>query len=388
MTARQRGDEDAAGADGGMPSLQRVAEAGAEVLYLVGRWRLVDGERIAREVAALDLGAGVPIVLDGSRLVEMDTSAAFLLLNHLRAAGPSGAAFGVRAMGDGESRLIELVRSSMHVAPVRSALARQSMVQEVGATLVNVARQLGLHTGFVGEVAVQGGAIAHRPTLFRFKETVSQFQSVTVEAIPIVVLVTFLIGIVFAYLLGVQAQRYGATIFVVDGVGLAICRELSPILVAVIVAGRSGAAFTAQIGAMKVQEETDAIRTLGLSPIQVLVIPRLVAIVVGLPLLVFVGDLAGIGGGVLIGALQLGISPPSFVNRLHAVLPLSALVIGLAKAPVFAAFIAMIACRMGLSVSRDARSVGEHTTSTVVQSIVWVIVLDAAFAVTLQRLDI
>ena len=117
-----------------------------------------------------------------------------------------------------------------------------------------------------------------RPRLFRFRETVSQFECATLDAIPIVVLVTFLIGVVFAYLLGVQAQRYGATIFVVDGVGLAICRELAPILVAIIVAGRSGAAFTAQIGSMKVQEETDAISTLGLSPVQVLVIPRLVAL--------------------------------------------------------------------------------------------------------------
>jgi phospholipid/cholesterol/gamma-HCH transport system permease protein len=217
---------------------------------------------------------------------------------------------------------------------------------------------------------------------------VSHFQGTTVDAIPIVMLVTFLIGVVFAYLLGVQAQRYGATIFVVDGVGLAICRELSPILVAVIVAGRSGAAFTAQIGSMKVQEEIDAISTLGLSPIQVLVIPRLIALAVGLPMLVFVGDLAGIGGGLLISTAQLGISIPAFVSRLHATLDLSAVVIGMAKAPVFAVFIAMIACQMGMSVARDARSVGEHTTSTVVQSIVWVIVLDAAFAIVLQWLGI
>jgi phospholipid/cholesterol/gamma-HCH transport system permease protein len=199
---------------------------------------------------------------------------------------------------------------------------------------------------------------------------------------------TCLVGVVFAYLLGAQARRYGATIFVVDGVGLAICRELGPLLVAVIVAGRSGAAFTAQIGSMKVQEETDAIRTLGLSPVQVLVIPRLVAIVIGLPLLVFLGDIAGITGGMLIGAWQFDISPAAFAHRLHAVLPLSALAIGLAKAPVFAAFIALIACRMGLTVTPDSRSVGEHTTSTVVQAIVWVITLDAAFAVTLQYMGI
>ena len=377
-SARQPGGQATA------PTLEFVDENGAAVLYLGGGWRVADSERIADDVARLALAPDATIVLDGSRLAQMDTSAAFTLMSRL----PANARFSVRAMGADETRLIELVRSSMRAEPVRAQLKRPGLVQKIGEALVDTAAKLGGHTAFIGEVAVQLLAILRRPSLFRFKETVAQFQSVTVEAVPIVILVTFLIGVVFAYLLGVQAQRYGATIFVVDGVGLAICRELSPILVAVIVAGRSGAAFTAQIGSMKVQEETDAISTLGLSPIQVLVIPRLVAIVVGLPLLVFVGDLAGVGGGVLIGALQLGISPQSFVSRLHAVLPLSALVIGIAKAPAFAAFIAMIACRMGMSVARDARSVGEHTTSTVVQSIVWVIVLDAIFAVTLQKLDI
>jgi phospholipid/cholesterol/gamma-HCH transport system permease protein len=139
---------------------------------------------------------------------------------------------------------------------------------------------------------------------------------------------------------------------------------------------------------MKVQEEIDAISTLGLSPIQVLVIPRLVAIMLALPLLVFVGDAAGIAGGMLVAAAQLDLPPQAFIDRLHGVLPLSALLVGLAKAPVFAAFIALIACRMGMLAARDARSVGMNTTSTVVQSIVWVIVLDAVFAVALQRLGI
>ena len=234
-------------------------------------------------------------------------------------------------------------------------------------------------------VVLEALALLRRPGRFRAKETVAQFEAVGLDAIPIVALVTFLIGVVFAYLLGVQAQRYGANIFVVDGVGLAVCRELSPLLAAVIVAGRSGAAFTAQLGTMKVQEEIDAISTLGLSPVQVLVIPRLAAIVVALPALVFVGDVAGIAGGMLVGAWQLDIGAAAFLDRLHAVLPMSAFVIGVAKAPVFGAFIAMIACRMGLLVARDARSVGESTTSTVVQSIVWVIVLDAMFAVALPE---
>ena len=166
-----------------------------------------------------------------------------------------------------------------------------------------------------------------------------------------------------------------------------VCRELSPILVSVLVAGRSGAAFTAQIGTMKVEEEIDAISTLGLSPLQVLVIPRLVALVVALPLLVFVGDVAGITGGMLVGAWQLDIAPQVFLDRVHGVLEMRHVVVGLVKAPVFAAFIAVIACRMGLLVARDARSVGENTTSTVVQCIVWVILLDAVFAVVFQHLE-
>jgi phospholipid/cholesterol/gamma-HCH transport system permease protein len=139
---------------------------------------------------------------------------------------------------------------------------------------------------------------------------------------------------------------------------------------------------------MKVQEEIDAISTLGLSPLQVLVIPRLVALTIALPLLVFVGDVMGIVGGMTVSAWQLDISAAAFIDRLHGTLPMSAFNVGIIKAPVFAAFIAIIACRMGMTVARDARSVGINTTSTVVQSIVWVILLDAIFAVVFERLDI
>ena len=362
-------------------------ESGANVLYLQGRWRLVHAPAIAAEVEALRL-PGDHCVLDGSRLEELDTAAGFLLLHRLAELGCIAGTVEVRRMSEAHARLLALVRERMAAPSVAAPSRHRGALGRIGRSAVYVGRILRAQVAFVGRVGVELAAIVRRPGLFRLRETVSQFENVTLDAIGIVALVTFLIGIVFAYLLGVQAQRFGAAIFVVDGVGLAICRELSPILVAVIVAGRSGAAFTAQLGAMKVQEETDAIRTLGLSPIQVLVVPRLLAIVTGLPLLVFVGDVAGIAGGMLIASLQLDISPIAFLSRLHTVLPLKALVVGLAKAPVFAAFIALIACRMGLAVSRDARSVGDNTTSTVVQSIVWVIVLDAVFAVVLQRLGI
>jgi phospholipid/cholesterol/gamma-HCH transport system permease protein len=276
----------------------------------------------------------------------------------------------------------------MTTPPARHRSLRRGVVQRIGAATIEIARLFRAHTGFVGAVTLEALALLRRPRLFRPRETVAQLEAVCIDAIPIVVLVNFLIGVVIAYVLGVQAQRYGANVFVADGIALAVCRELSPILASVLVAGRSGAAFTAQIGTMKVEEELDAISTLGLSPIQVLVLPRLVALVVALPLLVFVGDLAGIAGGMLIGAWQLDVTPQVFVDRVRGVLDVRHLMVGIGKAPVFAAFIALIACRMGMTVARDARSVGTSTTSTVVQCIVWVIVLDAAFAVVLQRLEI
>jgi phospholipid/cholesterol/gamma-HCH transport system permease protein len=211
---------------------------------------------------------------------------------------------------------------------------------------------------------------------------------VFVGAIPIVIGMLFLLGVVFAYLLGSQAQQYGASIFVVDGLLLAILREISPVIVAVLVAGRTGAAITAQIGTMKVTEEIDAITTLGLSPLAVLVIPRILALLLALPLLVFIGDIAGIAGGMLVTNEQLDISYSMFMDRLAEVLALKTLLVGLGKAPVFAIFIGLIACRMGLAVTRDARSVGANTTSTVVQSLVAIIILNAIFAVMFVQMGI
>jgi len=200
--------------------------------------------------------------------------------------------------------------------------------------------------------------------------------------------VTLLIGIVIAYLLGLQAEKYGANIFVVDGVGIGATREFAPIIVAVIVAGRSGAAFTAQLGSMRLTEEIDAIRTLGLSPLHVLVVPRVLALMLVLPLLVFVGDVMSLLGAMAIAGPMLDITPVAFMARLREALDLRHVYAGLVKAPVFALFIAVIGTRMGMTVGRDTRAVGAATTSTVVQSIVAVILLDAAFAVLLQALDI
>jgi phospholipid/cholesterol/gamma-HCH transport system permease protein len=367
--------------------IEHGVEDGEDVLYLKGAWRLSNLTAIVGALRSLELRQS-RFVLDGSRLEALDTAAGFTLYRYLVGLGCTEATVKARGFDPRHVGLLKLVHERMKCPPVAARSVHLGLVQGVGAAAIDVWRHIRSHTGFVGALSAEALEVVLRPRRFRVRETVSQFEAVGLDAIPIVGLVTFLIGVVFAYLLGQQALRYGANIFVVDGVGLAMCRELSPMLTAIIVAGRSGAAFTAQIGTMKVQEEIDAIATLGLSPVQVLVIPRLVAITVALPLLVFIGDVCGIAGGMIVAGWQLDVPPQAFIDRLHDVLPLSALVVGLVKAPVFAAFIAVIACRMGMLVARDARSVGVNTTSTVVQSVVSVIVLDAVFAIVFQHLGI
>jgi phospholipid/cholesterol/gamma-HCH transport system permease protein len=273
-------------------------------------------------------------------------------------------------------------------ADARAKRAGSSALAALGRHTMDVGALLRGHLGFFGAAIVGlGQAFAH-PRRLRIKELTVQFEQVCLNAIPVVALVTLLIGVTIAYLLGLQAEKYGANVFVVDGVAIGMTREFAPMIVATIVAGRSGAAFTAQLGAMRLTEEVDAIRTLGLSPLQVLIVPRVLALLIALPLLVFVGDVLGIVGAMLVAEPLLGLTAASFLERLHDALDLKHFWIGIVKAPVFALFIAVIGCCMGMTVGRDTRAVGLATTSTVVQSIVSVILLDAAFAVLFQELGL
>jgi phospholipid/cholesterol/gamma-HCH transport system permease protein len=310
------------------------------------------------------------------------------LLAALQDRGHDMARLELRGFSASHKRIVEAVLSRLDdtraeaPAPAPGALAR------LGRAAAALGALLGGHLEFLGRTLAELAHTALHPRTLRLKELFAQLGQVGVQSIPVVALVTFLIGVVMAYMLGLQAEKYGANIFVVDGVALGITREFAPLIVATIMAGRSGAAFTAQLGTMKLTEEIDAIRTLGLEPAKVLVLPRVLALVITLPLLVFVGDIAGLAGSMLMAAGTLDISPQAFIERLHVALKPRHYLIGLAKAPVFALFIAVIGCRMGLSVSRDTRSIGINTTSTVVQGIVAVILIDALFAVVLQAVSL
>ena len=364
------------------------------LLRMRGAWRLSSLAAINTELSAAQLtpatGMGRPAVLriDGAELEGIDTAAALLLLRWCARAGFAHDALVCECFDPSHARILGVVAARMPPPSGADTQRTGDVVERLGEAVVQLVSLLRGHLAFLGIVLLALAQVVVRPRALRVRELMAQFAHVCLSAVPVIILVTFLIGTIIAYLLGQQAEQYGASIFVIDGVALGMVREFSPLIVATIVAGRSGAAFTAQLGTMRLTEEIDAIRTLGLSPEQVLIVPRVLALVLSLPLLIFVGDLAGLAGGLLVGDVMLDLTPATFVDRVHSALEVRHYLIGLLKGPVFALFIAVIGCRMGIAVSRDTRSVGINTTSTVVQSIVAVILLDALFAVVLQELGL
>jgi phospholipid/cholesterol/gamma-HCH transport system permease protein len=370
-----------------------TGDAGAVTLRLQGAWRLQYLADIERSLATTDWLNLTEV--DASGLTQLDSAAALMLLRALPAAGSgsiSASASEIAPRWTGldasSARILAQVQAHLAAPPAPAAAPSPGWLAVIGQQAHALFELVLGHVNFLGQTLFALGELLTGKRRLRVRELSAQIQQTGLDAVPVVALVTMLIGVVFTYLLGLQSSRYGANIFVVDGVAIGTTREFSPIIVAIVVAGRSGAAFTAQLGSMRLTEEIDAIQTLGLSPQQVLVLPRVLALMITLPLLVFVGDVAAIFGSMAIAGPMLDINPSAYADRLRGALELKHLLIGLAKAPVFALVVAIIGTRMGMTVGRDTRAVGAATTSTVVQSIVAVILLDALFAVLLQALDL
>ena len=266
----------------------------------------------------------------------------------------------------------------------------QRVVGEVGDAVVTTGHTLLGLLGFLGATTLAfwnvGVSVVRPPRRFRFNATVQRFEVVGVSALGIIGLMSFLIGIVIAQQGAVQLAQFGAEVFTINLVGRLSLRELGVLMTAIMVAGRSGSAFAAQIGTMKLTEEVDAMRTIGVSPMEALVLPRTIAAVVMMPLLGFYASLLSIMGGGLLCWLYLGIPPMTFVQRIREVVPVTDLYISLIKAPVFGAIIALAGCYQGMQVEADAEQVGSRTTAAVVQAIFLVIVIDAFFAVFFEKI--
>jgi phospholipid/cholesterol/gamma-HCH transport system permease protein len=241
---------------------------------------------------------------------------------------------------------------------------------------------------FFGATMMAVSDIVIRPAKMRWTALVAVMEEAGLDAVPIVAFLSFFVGMVVAFIGATALAEFGASIFVVEMVGIGVLRELGGVLVAIIIAGRTNSAFTAQIGAMKMRQEVDAMQTLGLDAMHVIVAPRVLAMVIMLPVLTFVGMLAGLAGGIVVGWMALDISPTVFFSRMQEFVPISQFWIGMSKAPVFGLAIALIGCRQGLEVGGSVQSLGEHTTKSVVQAIFAIIVIDALFAILYMELGL
>ncbi len=367
------------GAEAARLALEPAGE-GAVRVRAAGAWTVRGIEVLARGRLP-GPPAGARVILDGSAVAALDTAGAWLLW---RVAGGEAELAGWRP---GFAALLELVRRHIGLGPAPEA-RRPGPLAALGARVVRQAHEAWSLVAFVGAVALDLARALARPRHLRPGLALQELQAAGVSALPIVGLLAFLMGIVIAYQGGVQLRSYGANIFVADLVGLSVLREIAPLITAILLAGRSGSAYTAQIGTMRVTEEIDALRTLGLSPLEILVVPKLLGLVLALPLLTVYADALGVAGGMLMAQWVLEVSPAAFVERLHQAVDLSDYLVGVGKAPVFAALIALVGCHRGFLAGASADSVGRQTTLSVVQAIFLIIVTDALFSVVFSWLGL
>lgn len=367
-------------------------EPGALILRAQGRWLVAAAADLDRRLQALDLPSGRQVTLDLAGIERLDTAGAWLLLrteHALTARGNRVALANVRASF---VPLLDQIRARGAGAPLPHPIPPHhtlvGFVARIGEMSVAILRRAYAMLGFGGVVAITATGCFIRPKRLRVIATLVQMEQTGLDAMPIVGLLSFLIGVVFAYQGADQLRRFGAEIYTVNLLGIAILRELGVVLTAIIIAGRSGSAFTAQIGTMQINQEIDALRTLGIDPIEVLVLPRLFGLVLTLPLLVFYADAMGLLGGGLMTWARLGIAVPRFLEQLRGAVAEWTLWVGIIKAPFFAAIIAMVGCFEGFNVSGSADSVGRLTTQSVVEGIFFVILADAAFSVLFSVLRI
>jgi phospholipid/cholesterol/gamma-HCH transport system permease protein len=366
------------------PVCRIVPEGGAMRAEVSGDWTLAALDKVhAALQSAGGMGQGAHLrEIDLARLQMLDTAGALALIN-FRGAGNAAAFINVRA--EHHILLEEVARAAS--ASEDAAAQRKPLTDFISGfvtTLTAIGRDAISLTVFLGEAAAALGRVVARPSKFRGTSFVHQIQMTGLTAVPIVALVCFLLGGVIMQQAARQLRFFGAEAMSIDMLGILTLREVGVMLAAVMVAGRSASAFTAQIGTMKMREEIDAMRTLGIDPIETLVLPRILALIVALPLLVFLADIMCLAGGALMAKLTMALDPPIFLQRLNSAVSAKHFYVGLIKAPFAALVIGLVGCLEGMRVEGSAESLGTQVTAAVVKAIFLVLVLDGVFAIFLS----
>ena len=374
--------------------LAAITQPTPQTLALSGAWTARGIGAIGTPGAqfdALSLPENSQMVVDAARVEAFDTAGAWVLNKLLRRLRDKSVVVQMRGLAPEFAGLLEAIgqqADDAHDAATPLSGTSRSSLESLGRNSAAAVEQAAALLAFVGECALAfAGCITH-PSRFRWRPILYNIRSAGVDALPIVGLLSFLLGIVVAYQGADQLRQYGANIFAADLVGLSMLREFAPLITAIIIAGRSGSAYAAQIGTMAVTEEIDAMRTLGIAPLDVLVLPKIIALLIAMPLLTVFADALGVFGGMIMAQAQLDVGFGEFLDRFTKAVSVTAFLIGICKAPVFAGIIAVVGCFQGFRTQGGADSVGRQTTRSVVQSIFLVIVADALFSVAFSALDL
>lgn len=345
-----------------------------------GLWRALDA-------AASAAPAGQRLDLDITDVGEVDGTTVALLAALRASLVGRGVPCEIVGAHEHGAQLVHLFRGDREVRPVLG-VARPHAIARLGAATERGLRSLRTQIELVGDLAVSTARIVRRPPIANWSAVPSLLSRAGADGIPIVAVLNFLVGFVMAYQSSYQLQLYGANIYVADVVGISVTRELGPLMTAIIMAGRSGAAFAAELGTMRVSEEIDAMRTLGIAPVPYLVVPRILALAIAAPMLTMLGDVIGVIGGLVVGAASLDITPRGFIVELQAIVVPSDVWTGLVKSIAFGAAIAFIGCQQGLATRGAASGVGRGTTRTVVACLFTIVIIDTLATVLFRAVGV
>lgn len=353
-----------------------------------GEWTLKYISQIKKALQKISLPVSGALTVDGKELTLMDSAGSWVLIQTLKRMENAGVKIQIENFNEQHEKLISIIKKEAGLLKKIPAFKPLSKLAQVGQFTVTQLDEFGAFLSFAGLLTYEWLRIVLKPKHWRWNEVAGVIYKTGFQALPIIALLSFMIGVVISYQMGNQLRAYGANIFIVDLLGLSVLREFGPLITAIMVAGRTGSAFTAQLGIMKVNQEIDALNTMGITPAELLILPRLLGLVIALPLLTVWSDIFGIMGGMMMAKNMLGVGWHDFLLRFQHEIPVRSLIIGLGKTPVFALLIASIGCFQGMRVRGSADSVGTQTTRSVVLSIFFIIVADAIFSVIFSRLNL
>lgn len=357
-------------------------------LVCKGEWNISHLPNLENLLKNISWPAKGSMTINGAGISNMDSAGAWLLVSLQQQLQAKGLQVTFQQLAENYQTLINIISESIKKETIPSPPSPIPWLMEFGMNTIDGIREFLRYLSFIGQLTFEALRVAKNPIHLRVSSIAAVIYRNGYQSLPIIALLSFMIGVVITYQMGLQLRNYGANIYIVDLLGLAVLREFGPLITAIMVAGRTGSAFTAQLGMMKLNQEIDALDTMGVTPAELLLLPRIIGLVIALPLVTIWADVFGILGGMVISNSMLSITWYDFLHRFEHVIPLRAFLIGIGKTPIFALIISTIGCYQGMMVKDSADSVGLNTTRSVVLSIFFIIVADAIFSVIFSKLKL